>query len=108
MNTSTRSSASMPPLSGFETTDPASSDISGLAGLTNANSRPWPPALARQRRLAPGRARLFEDGRFATPDGRARLQPLAQRFPSGQKRPRLRGAVSCSSTAGGCGISGTP
>ena len=28
-----------------------------------------------------GRARLFEDGRFATPDGRARLLPLAQHFP---------------------------
>lgn len=54
-------------------------DISGLAWADLDTPRQWPvPAGARE-----GRARLYEDGRFPTPDGRARFaapawRPVAQ------------------------------
>ncbi|WP_429110487.1 molybdopterin-dependent oxidoreductase [Aeromonas media] len=69
-------------LSGFENEGARQFDISGLAGLSRAEFEAleplsWPVNADWPR----GRARLFEDGRFATPDGRARLLPLAQHFP---------------------------
>ncbi|MGU5528311.1 nitrate reductase [Aeromonas caviae] len=80
-------------LSGFENDGSRQFDISGLAGLTRAEFEAleplsWPVNVD----WPQGRARLFEDGRFATPDGRARLLPLAQRFPPAT--PPLAGAVS--------------
>ncbi|SEM05040.1 nitrate reductase [Halomonas daqiaonensis] len=58
-------------------------NISGLAGLDRAaydTLAPiqW-PVTAEARR---GTARLFEDGRFATPDGLARLLPVRPRAPA--------------------------
>ncbi|TFF74336.1 nitrate reductase [Aeromonas taiwanensis] len=72
-------------LSGFENEGERQFDISGLAGLTRAEFEAleplrWPVNA----RWPKGRDRLFEDGRFATPDGRARLLPLAQHFPPQQ------------------------
>ncbi|MGS3184665.1 molybdopterin-dependent oxidoreductase [Aeromonas taiwanensis] len=72
-------------LSGFENAGERQFDISGLAGLTRAEFEAleplrWPVNA----RWPKGRDRLFEDGRFATPDGRARLLPLAQHFPPQQ------------------------
>lgn len=69
-------------LSGFENEGARQFDISGLARLSRAEFEAleplsWPVNADWPR----GRARLFEDGRFATPDGRARLLPLAQHFP---------------------------
>ncbi|MNO43140.1 Nitrate reductase [compost metagenome] len=69
-------------LSGFENDGARQFDISGLARLSRAEFEAleplsWPVNADWPR----GRARLFEDGRFATPDGRARLLPLAQHFP---------------------------
>ncbi|GKR38790.1 nitrate reductase [Aeromonas caviae] len=82
-------------LSGFENDGSRQFDISGLAGLTRAEFEAlsplrWPVNADWPR----GRDRLFEDGRFATPDGRARLLPLAQRFPEQPETPPLAGAVS--------------
>ncbi|MFQ2091506.1 molybdopterin-dependent oxidoreductase [Aeromonas taiwanensis] len=72
-------------LSGFENEGERQFDISGLAGLTRAEFEAleplrWPVNA----RWPKGRDRLFEDGRFATPDGRACLLPLAQHFPPQQ------------------------
>ena len=69
-------------LSGFENQGQRQFDISGLARLSRAEFEAlaplsWPVNAA----WPSSRARLFEDGRFATPDGRARLLPLAQFFP---------------------------
>ncbi|MCG6659314.1 nitrate reductase [Halomonas campisalis] len=57
-------------------------DISGLAGLDRAAYDAlapiqWPVTAAAPR----GTPRLFEDARFATPDGRARLVPVRPRGP---------------------------
>ncbi|MFB3237622.1 nitrate reductase [Aeromonas salmonicida] len=69
-------------LSGFENEGARQFDISGLARLSRAEFEAleplsWPVNAA----WPSGRARLFEDGVFSTPDGRARLLPLAQHFP---------------------------
>src|SRR5690606_5715483 len=69
-------------LSGFENEGTRQFDISGLARLSRAEFEAleplsWPVNAA----WPSGRARLFEDGVFSTPDGRARLLPLAQHFP---------------------------
>ncbi len=69
-------------LSGFENQGRRQFDISGLAGLSRAEFEALEPLSWPVNADWPqGRARLFEDGRFATPDGRARLLPLAQHFP---------------------------
>ncbi|MDX7844419.1 nitrate reductase [Aeromonas caviae] len=82
-------------LSGFENDGSRQFDISGLAGLTRAEFEALEPLSWPVNADWPqGRARLFEDGRFATPDGRARLLPLAQRFPEQPETPPLAGAVS--------------
>lgn len=82
-------------LSGFENDGSRQFDISGLAGLTRAEFEVLEPLSWPVNADWPqGRARLFEDGRFATPDGRARLLPLAQRFPEQPETPPLAGAVS--------------
>ena len=78
-------------------------DISGLAGLTAADydaleptqwpirsrsvspaTRPEPPSETRPdaRTEARQAARLFHDGRFAYPDGKARFVPVGQRAPA--------------------------
>lgn len=59
-------------------------DISGLAGLADAAYDAlapvqWPVTAAHPQ----GTARLFADGRFYTPDGRARLVPVTPRPPVG-------------------------
>jgi assimilatory nitrate reductase catalytic subunit len=69
-------------LSGFENAGERFFDISGLAGLTDdqydaLEPRQWPITG-----VAPDTRRLFADGRFATRDGRARLIPIASRFPA--------------------------
>ncbi|MNX86836.1 Nitrate reductase [compost metagenome] len=69
-------------LSGFENEGARQFDISGLADLSRAEFEALAPLSWPVNGDWPkGRARLFEDGRFATPDGRARLLPLAQHFP---------------------------
>ncbi|UUI60101.1 nitrate reductase [Aeromonas salmonicida] len=69
-------------LSGFENEGARQFDISGLADLSRAEFEALAPLSWPVNSDWPkGRARLFEDGRFATPDGRARLLPLAQHFP---------------------------
>ena len=78
-------------LSGFENQGRRQFDISGLAGLSRAEFEALEPLSWPVNADWPqGRARLFEDGRFATPDGRARLLPLAQHFPP-QHDAALRG-----------------
>lgn len=70
-------------LSGFESEGERQFDISGLARLSRAEFEALTPLRWPINESWPqGRARLFEDGRFATPDGRARLLPLRQQFPS--------------------------
>ncbi|MDX5376320.1 MAG: molybdopterin-dependent oxidoreductase, partial [Halomonas sp.] len=75
-------------LSGFENGErPGESrrlfDISGLAGLDRAAYDALAPIQWPVNAAAPhGTARLFTDGRFATPDGRARLLPVRPRPPA--------------------------
>lgn len=58
-------------------------DISGLAGLGRADYDALAPIQWPVNAAAPqGTARLFEDGRFATPNGRARLLPVRPRGPA--------------------------
>ncbi|WP_265457615.1 nitrate reductase [Aeromonas salmonicida] len=69
-------------LSGFENEGSRQFDISGLARLSRAEFEALEPLSWPVNAVWPsGRARLFEDGVFSTPDGRARLLPLAQHFP---------------------------
>ncbi|WP_104205278.1 nitrate reductase [Billgrantia saliphila] len=75
-------------LSGFENDEgPGRSrrlfDISGLAGLDRTAYDALAPIQWPVNADAPhGTARLFIDGRFATPDGRARLLPVRPRPPA--------------------------
>ncbi|RTR02908.1 nitrate reductase [Halomonas nitroreducens] len=69
-------------LSGFENAGERVFDISALAALDRQGYDAlapiqWPVTAAAPR----GTARLFEDGRFATADGRARLLPVRPRGP---------------------------
>ena len=57
-------------------------DISGLAGLTDAQYADLPPTRWPCPAGGEGRAALFADGRFPTPDGRARMVPTAPRSPA--------------------------
>jgi assimilatory nitrate reductase catalytic subunit len=61
--------------------------MSGLAGLTTAEydelePTQWPVWPKRDSRSGTPAARLFQDGRFAHPDGKARLVPVHQRPPA--------------------------
>ncbi|QOR38102.1 nitrate reductase [Billgrantia diversa] len=75
-------------LSGFENGErPGESrrlfDISGLVGLDRAAYDALTPIQWPVNAGAPhGTARLFTDGRFATPDGRARMLPVSPRPPA--------------------------
>ncbi|WP_254276155.1 nitrate reductase [Halomonas sp. 3H] len=69
-------------LSGFENDGSRLFDISALAGLARADYDALAPIQWPVTAEAPqGTPRLFEDGRFATPDGRARLVPVRPRGP---------------------------
>ncbi|EPC02338.1 nitrate reductase [Litchfieldella anticariensis FP35 = DSM 16096] len=58
-------------------------DISGLAGLDRTAYDALSPIQWPVNASAPqGTARLFEDGRFATPDGRAKLIPVRPQGPA--------------------------
>lgn len=67
-------------LSGFENDDARVFDISGLAGADYDALQPiqWPVS----RPGDAGRRRLFDTGRFATPDGRARFVAVTPRPPA--------------------------
>jgi assimilatory nitrate reductase catalytic subunit len=70
-------------LSGLENGGTRGFDISGLAGLTpeeydSLAPIQWPVPYKGH----PGTARLFEDGRFLHPDGRARFVPTAPSAPA--------------------------
>jgi assimilatory nitrate reductase catalytic subunit len=72
-------------LSGFENNGSRAFDISGLAQLTDRQwdeLRPvqWPVNAANPQ----GRERLFTDGRFFHPDGKARLIAITPRLPRNQ------------------------
>ncbi|MDI5889964.1 nitrate reductase [Halomonas rhizosphaerae] len=70
-------------LSGFENDGSRLFDISALAGLDRAAYDALAPIQWPVTTDAPhGTARLFEAGRFATPDGRARLVPVRPRGPA--------------------------
>ncbi|MBW5799968.1 nitrate reductase [Halomonas elongata] len=71
-------------LSGFENEGDGRRcfDISALAGLDRQGYDALAPIQWPVTRQAPrGTPRLFEDGHFATPDGRARLLPVSPRGP---------------------------
>ena len=69
-------------LSGFENDGARDFDISGLAGVCDAEYAglapvQWPVTADTRE----GSARMFATGRFFTPNGRARLPPIAPRAP---------------------------
>jgi assimilatory nitrate reductase catalytic subunit len=75
-------------LSGFENRGERQFDISGLAGLTPAQFEALAPLRWPVNEAHPqGCDRLFEDGRFPTPDGKARLLPLKQQAPTLEPLP---------------------
>jgi assimilatory nitrate reductase catalytic subunit len=66
-------------------------DITGMSyAMLNAKPQQWPLPES----VAEGRARLYEDGRFATPDGRARFATLAYQAPSQVQSPRFPFALT--------------
>jgi len=73
-------------------------DLSGLIGLNTAAYDGLEPVQWPVRRRGEGQARLFADGRFQTPDGRARITPVRQapaealdsRFPLSLNTGRVR------------------
>ncbi|MEW5757263.1 MAG: molybdopterin-dependent oxidoreductase [Pseudomonadota bacterium] len=70
-------------LSGFENNGARDFDISGLSGLDQAAYDAlmpvqWPVTQARRH----GTARMFGDGRFFTPSGKARFIPITPRLPA--------------------------
>ena len=69
-------------LSGFGNDGRRDFDISGLVGLGSTGYAALEP-VQWPVRGAGGTARLFTDGRFYTPDGRARMLPVAPRPPAG-------------------------
>ncbi|MCG7589310.1 MULTISPECIES: nitrate reductase [Halomonadaceae] len=72
-------------LSGYENSGDTQRlfDISGLAGLGQSAYDALAPIQWPVTQQAPrGTARLFEDGRFATPNGRAKLLPITPRPPA--------------------------
>jgi assimilatory nitrate reductase catalytic subunit len=74
-------------LSGFENEGERAFDISGLADLTDAEYEALAPTQWPIQRGQAAQARLFGDGRFFTPDRRARLIPITPRAP---KSPTTR------------------
>ena len=69
-------------LSGFENSDSRDFDISGLAGISDTDYEThtpvqWPVAAGGQ-----GTVRLFADGRFYTPDRKARFVAVGERHPA--------------------------
>jgi assimilatory nitrate reductase catalytic subunit len=62
-------------------------DLSGLAALTPAAYDALAPVQWPVRADGGGTARLFEDGRFQTPDGRARMAPVRPAPPALQVGP---------------------
>ena len=72
-------------LSGFENSGTRAFDISGLAQISNRqwdelSPVQWPVNAANPQ----GRERLFSDGRFYHPDGKARLMAITPRLPRNQ------------------------
>ncbi len=73
-------------LSGYRNQGSRDFDISALADLSRAQYDAlapiqWPVTETRPE----GTARMFTDGRFFTPSGRARLLPIEARMPAGQR-----------------------
>ena len=92
-------------LSGFENDGERLFDISGLAALDDDGyddfaPRHWPVARSRNRRDA----RLLGDGRFPTPDGRARFVAGAA---GGHRRLPSTRPIRSRSTPAACATSGT-
>jgi assimilatory nitrate reductase catalytic subunit len=69
-------------LSGFDNDGRRDFDISGLVGLGSAGYAALEPVQWPVRGNG-GTPRLFADGRFFTPDGRARMLPVVPRPPAG-------------------------
>ncbi|TIO75782.1 MAG: nitrate reductase [Mesorhizobium sp.] len=65
-------------LSAFENDGERLFDLGGLADLGDADYAAFAPCHWPARERNEDQARLFADGRFATPDGRARLVPVRQ------------------------------
>ena len=74
-------------LSGFENEGERAFDISGLADLSDAQYDALAPVQWPLRRGEDATARLFGDGRFFTPDGRARFVAVTPRAPRGRTTP---------------------
>ena len=70
-------------LSGFENTGERAFDISGLSLLDDAQYDALQPVQWPVNSHSPGgKVRLFEDGKFYTPTGRARMIPVTPRLPA--------------------------
>ncbi|MFD2263822.1 molybdopterin-dependent oxidoreductase [Lacibacterium aquatile] len=79
-------------LSGFENDGRRVFDISALDGITAADYEGLKPFCWPWRKGEQPTARLFADGRFPTPDGKARIVPVAPRPPvhtPRKKRPLI-------------------
>ena len=73
-------------LTAFENHGARFLNLGGLAGLTDAGYEEMKPVQWPVRGPR-GTARLFEDGRYQTPDGRARMIPLRARGPANPVTP---------------------